>query len=440
VSPERELLKETVVNRPEASKGKLLPFLRILPAVMLFVMGASAAAQSVPPGFTVENYGGALSDGTALAWSPDARLFVGQRNGMVRIIKNGSLLPTPFHSTSVDMAGERGLLGLCLDPDFLSNGYVYIYFTNPSPASHNCVRRLQVSGPGSDVSDGSELPIVDLENLGADLMHMGGAIQFGGDGKLYVAVGDNADANHAQSLTSRFGKILRYNADGSIPGDNPPSISNISGSTSGEFRAIWAAGLRNPFRMAFQPGSVRLYINDVGLDTWEEINDGSAGANYGWVGGSTDGARNVAGMTDPIFQYGHTGPAPTGIAITGGVFYNPGSGQFPSLYVGRYFFADYGGGFIYALDGLGKAEAFLTGATGIVDLAIDPDGALYYLTLQGSPGVHRVSYGTSGDQTGTPVGDTPAPASGATGGGGCGLTGFEPALIFILAALLFRRR
>src|SRR6185295_5874816 len=267
---------------------------------------------------------------------------------------------------------ERGLLGLCVDPDFAANGFVYLYFTNPAPAPHNCVRRLKASGSDPDVSDGTETAIVDLEDLGADTMHNGGAIHFGSDGKLYVAVGDNADANHSQSLNSRFGKILRYNPDGSIPGDNPVSFSNLSGSPAGDFRAIWAVGLRNPFRFAIQPGTARLFINDVGVSTWEEINDGVAGANYGWEGANTDGARAMAGFTDPVFQYGHSGAVPMGKSITGGVFYNPSTLQFPSQYVGKYFFADWGSGFIRVLDPAapGLSGAFLDGASGPVDLSV----------------------------------------------------------------------
>jgi hypothetical protein len=112
--------------------------------------------------------------------------------------------------------------------------------------------------------------------------------------------------------------------------------------------------------------------------------------------------------------------------------------QFPAMYGGRYFFADYGGGFIYSLVGAGNAEAFLTGVAGIVDLAIDPGGSLYYLSLQGNPGVYRVFYGSAGGQPGAPVGSTPAPSSGSGGGGGCGLTGLEPLLLFLLKRGLLR--
>ena len=124
--------------------------------------------------------------------------------------------------------------------------------------------------------DGSEQVLIDLETLGAT-NHNGGSIHFGPDGKLYIAVGENANSSNAQSLSNRLGKMLRINSDGSIPDDNPTTFPNIAGSTSGLNRAIWAVGLRNPYTFSFQPGTGRLHINDVGQNTWEEINVGVAG-------------------------------------------------------------------------------------------------------------------------------------------------------------------
>jgi glucose/arabinose dehydrogenase len=418
--------------------------IRVLAAALVLVLGTTVAAQSVPSGFKVDAQGGPLSDGTALAVAPDGRLFVAQLEGTVRVIKDGALLATPFHTVAVDHpAGtDRGLLGLCLDPGFASNGFVYLYFTNASPAPHNCVRRLQANSPGSDVSDGTEVVIVDLENLGSDTMHNGGGIQFGGDGKLYVAVGDNAVPSFAQSITSRFGKILRYNADGSIPTDNPTTFPGIAGSPVDEFRAIWAVGLRNPFRFAFQPGTMRMMINDVGAASWEEIDSGAAGLNYGWAGGDTDGARGLPDYTDPIFQYGHSGTVPAGRAITGGVFYNPSTLRFPASYAGKYFFADYVAGFIYTLDPAapGTATPFLQGAAGIVDLQVGPDGALYYLDKSGSPGVYRISHeapaAAPNPPAGSPAGSTIDPGHKKS----CGATGLEPLLLIVLLRRFKRRR
>src|SRR5439155_12911459 len=143
-----------------------------------------------------------------------------------------------------------------------------------SPA-HNRVSRFTASG---DVAvAGSETVILELDDLSTASNHNGGAIHFGPDGRLYVAVGENATSANAQTLANRLGKMLRINADGSIPIDNPFSSTAV-----GVNRAIWALGLRNPFTFAIQPGTGRMFINDVGQSTWEEIDDGVAGANYGW--------------------------------------------------------------------------------------------------------------------------------------------------------------
>src|SRR6185436_7604586 len=127
--------------------------------------------------------------------------------------------------------------------------------------------------------------------------------------------------------------------------------------------------------------TLRMYINDVGVSDCEEIDEGGAGLNFGWEGGATDGTRNLPGFSDPIFQYGHSGAAPVGKAITGGVFYNPATAQFPASFVGKYFFSDWGTGFINAIDPAspGTAIPFLEGASAPVDLSVGPDGALYYL-------------------------------------------------------------
>src|SRR5205085_4204792 len=132
----------------------------------------------------------------------------------------------------------------------------------------------------------------------------------------------------------RLGKILRINADGSIPTDNP-----FLSQTTGTNRSIWALGLRNPFTFSFDPVSGRMFINDVGEVTWEEINDGIAGSNYGWP--TTEGYTSDSRFRSPLYAYGHGGGNDLGCAITGGDFYNPSTSQFPAEYAGKYFFADY---------------------------------------------------------------------------------------------------
>src|SRR5215213_10668256 len=154
---------------------------------------------------------------------------------------------------------------------------------------------------------------------------------------------------------------------------------------SGKNRAIWALGLRNPFKFAVKPGTSTIFINDVGEDTWEEINQGAAGANYGWP--IYEGPESDAKYIPPIFAYGHGSTNTTGCSITGGAFYNPATVQFPSGYVGDYFFADFCNGWIRRYDpATDKAMGFATGLGSIVDLDVNKDGSLYYLS-RGNPGL-----------------------------------------------------
>jgi len=341
-------------------------------------------AATLPTGFTESQVGG-LSSPTAMELAPDGRLFVCLQGGQLRVIKNGALLATPFLTLMPNSLGERGLLGVTFDPNFQSNNFVYVYYTATSPSIHNRVSRFTANG---DVAvQGSETVILDLDDLSGATNHNGGAIHFGADSKLYVAVGENANGANSQTLNNRLGKMLRINSDGSIPSDNP-----FFNTATGLNRAIWALGLRNPFTFAFQPGTGRMFINDVGQNTWEEINDGIAMSNYGWP--DTEGATSDSRFRTPLFSYGHGSTSTTGCAIAGGAFYNPTTVQFPSSYVGKYFFADLCGGWIRLFDpGNNTATGFATGINQPVDLKVGPDGSLYYLSI-GAGAVFRVQFPT----------------------------------------------
>ena len=346
---------------------------------------------SLPSGFAETQIAG-LSNPTAMAVHPDGRVFVCQQTGALRVIKNGALLATPFTTLTVNSSGERGLLGIAFDPNYASNRFVYVYYTATSPQIHNRVSRFTADAANEDVAlAGSEVVLMDLETLGAT-NHNGGAIHFGPDGKLYIAVGENANSGNSQVITNRLGKMLRINSDGTIPADNPTTFPNIAGSPSGNNRAIWAVGLRNPFTFNFQPGTGRMHINDVGQSATEEINLGVAGANYGW-GGGCEGTCGVAGMTNPIYTYANDAST---CAIAGGAFYNPTTPTFPAEYLGKYFFADLCGGWLKTIDPLsppaaGTAPSFATGVNQPVDIEVANDGSLYYLA-RGTNSVFRVQY------------------------------------------------
>lgn len=353
------------------------------------------AAQVVQPGFgtPVRQGGGNIASGTAMAFAPDGRIFVAQQTGQVRIINGGAINAANYLTLSVNSADERGLLGVAFDPDYSVNGWFYVFYTL-SGSDTNRVARYQVSAD-PQVSGTTEDVLLDIPTGSLNpAYHNGGAIHFGLDGKLYIAVGEGHSSSNAQNPANVYGKILRLNPDGSIPSDNPTSFQGTATVLPAP-SAVWCIGLRNPFTFAFQPGTGRMFINDVGQNEWEEINEGIQGRNYGWNGGTTDGRRMSASFTDSVYEYPHSGSTPSGNVITGGAFYNPGAVAYPASYVGRYFFADVGSGnFIYVLDpGSGAVAPFVTSANNPVDLDVGPDGALYYLARGGAnPGVYRVPY------------------------------------------------
>jgi glucose/arabinose dehydrogenase len=367
----------------------------------LAISPGAAGAATVPAGFADSVYAGGLTAPTAMAFAPDGRLFVCLQGGQVRVIQNGSLLPTPFLSLSVDSRGERGLLGIAFDPNFDVNHHVYVYYTVPGTPPHNRVSRFTANG--NTAPPGSEVAILELESLSLAQNHNGGAIHFGPDGKLYVAVGENANGANSQTLSNRLGKILRINPDGSIPGDNP-----FVGIAPGVNQSIWAIGLRNPFTFAFHPATGRMFINDVGSVLFEEINDGAAGANYGWP--QTEGPTQNPAFVSPLYAYGHGAGPMTGCAITGGAFYVPPTPNFPAHYLEQYFFADVCSGWINRVNpSTGVATTFAAAIDGPVDLHVGPDGALYYLARStGANGfVGRITSTVSASQ---PVGHVDLPS------------------------------
>ena len=357
---------------------------------------------TVPDGFTDSIFASGFSAATSMAFAPGGRIFVTQQTGAVRVVKNGAQLGPPFLSVTTDSNGERGLLGLAFDPQFVTNRFVYIYYTVPGTPAHNRVSRFTAVAnpdgtPGDTAVPGSEQRILELDNLPTTATnHNGGAIHFGPDGKLYVAVGDGANSANSQTLNNRHGKVLRLNKDGTIPTDNPFFNTAI-----GANRAIWALGLRNPFTFSFQSGSSRMFINDVGSSKFEEINDGLRGRNYGWP--QTEGFFNPSqfpNFTNPIHAYPRGSGEGQGFAITGGAFYNPSVTQFPASFAGDYFFSDFGTGWIRTLDpAAGNTTAHFAGSISQpVDLDVGPDGALYYLE-RGAGRIGRIGFNAPASAT-----------------------------------------
>jgi glucose/arabinose dehydrogenase len=358
--------------------------------LLLFSLSVNPVqAQSYPAGFSQTLVAEGITGPTVVTPTPDGRLFVCQQNGTMRVVKNGTLLPTPFLTVTVDPSGERGLIGLTVDPNFATNQYLYVYYTVPTSGTvtvHNRVSRFTANG--DVVLASSELILLELDPLSGATNHNGGSLAFRPDGKLYIAVGDNANTSHPQTLTNHHGKVLRLNSDGSTPLDNPFPSGNAAQ------RRIWAYGLRNPYTLAVQPGTGRLFVNDVGQSAFEEINDASTGGlNFGWP--AAEGNSSNPAFTNPVYAYPHGSGDGRGCAITGGTFYNPAMLTYPASFSGTYFFQDYCNGWINVLD-LSVIPAvrssFATGTSGqALSITLAPDGYLYFASLAAGA-LYKINY------------------------------------------------
>jgi glucose/arabinose dehydrogenase len=364
------------------------------------VLGPTKAlATTLPSGFSEVAVTSGLSAPTGFDFAPDGRIFICEQvvtstTGRVRVIAaNGNLNPTPFVTIQASTNSERGVLGVALDPNFASNNFVYVYYTTNSnslnaPASpKNRVSRFTANG--DVVVPGSELILLDLIPSDAG-NHNGGCIKFGVDGTLYISAGDGgANSNNSQNRANLAGKILRINKDGSIPSDNP-----YFGNSQGFRQEIWCYGLRNPWRFNFQPNTNALFIGDVGQNTWEEIDIGTPGGNFGWP--TAEGNSSNPAFTNPIFTYNHNA---SGASITGGDFYE--GTTFPAEYSGTYFYGDYVDGYIrrLTLDANNVVIAddpFATNVQGPVDIEYHNNDLYYSAVNIGA--LMRITYSAGGNR------------------------------------------
>jgi glucose/arabinose dehydrogenase len=393
---------------------KCAAFALMITAVVVPVVNFAApkvSAATVPAGF-VDSPVATPGASTGIVGLPDGTVLVLVQSGSVELIRGDVLLPVPALTMSLSPCngGERGLLGVAVDPNFRANGFIYLYFTHPAMAPGDCVNRAsRFTMSGDAIDPNSEVILVDNISSNAG-NHNGGDLEIGSDGFLYISVGDaGADPrarpganNAAQDLSLLNGKILRV-----VPSTGEPAPGNpISGAGSASCRVrgnlpstattscqeLYAWGLRNPFRFAFDPntGPNRFFINDVGQSTHEEVDLGGIGLNYGWpiregfcpIGQSMPCAPASAGFTDPITDY----PRTLGQVITASAFIP--NGHWPAEFDGGYLFADAGSGnmWLRRADGsINYAAPFATGLQGIADMAFVTTGdsiALYY-TLTG---------------------------------------------------------
>ena len=411
----------------------------LLVGVLSFFIYAKPAttATTLPSGFKDELLVTSVRNPTALAFTPDGRMLVAAQSGRLRLYKNGTLLSTAALNISGKICSnwERGLLGVAVDPNFSTNHYVYLFYTynksglcpQGAPANpDNPVHRVSRFVMAGDTADPATEKVL-LDNIPSpNGNHNAGDLGFGKDGYLYASVGDGgcdyAGDSGCQALNDAprdrhvlLGKIMRITRDGAIPPGNPYTGSdsarcNLTGRTDPgkNCQETFARGLRNPFRFAFDPDAsgTRLFINDVGQDRWEEIDLGTAGADYGWniceaahdnVDRPGEEDCITGPYTPPIHEYNHT----TGCAsATGGAFV-PNDPSWPASYHNSYLFGDYVCNKIFELKpkqggGFTQSEfASGLGAAGPIAMAFGPSGsgkALYYTTYANGGEVHRIPY------------------------------------------------
>ncbi len=375
---------------------------------------------------------------TALAFLPDGALLVSTQGGTLRVIRDGALKAASALDLSSRLCrnSERGLLGVAVDPDFAQAPYVYLFYTfnkygscannQPGTSPVNRVSRFSYDPATDKVSLASELVLLDnILSLAGN--HNGGDLHFGGDGMLYVSVGDSgcqldnaglcAGGNGNALYTSILsGKMLRILRDGRIPTSNPlvgmtgavrcaapGTTPNYVLNNQQRCTEIFAWGLRNPFRFAFRPGTSEFFINDVGQNRWEEIDRGQRGANYGWNtregfcarNSTTDCGPAPAGLTNPIYAYGRDNGC---VSITGAAFVPDGA--FGPDMNGAYLYGDYGCGTIFKLTSSGgtfSATPFVTelGSSSVVSMRFGPSAtgqSLYYTTYAEGGEVRRIDY------------------------------------------------
>ena len=322
------------------------------------------------------------------------RLFVVEQGGSIRIVRNGVIEEPPFLNVSsrITSGGEQGLLGLAFHPSYVTNGHLYVNYTDT--LGHTQVVRYTVSADPDVADSTSAFPILTVQQPYAN--HNGGMIAFGPDDMLYVGMGDGGSGGdphgHGQNRMTLLGDMLRLDVDGgspyAIPADNP-----FSGSLS-VANEIWASGLRNPWRFSFDALTGDLYIGDVGQDAWEEIAfqpaSSSGGENYGWAAMESthcyppNTSCSTTGLTLPVHEYDHG----DGCAVTGGYVYR-GSDS-PALQ-GRYFFADACGSWLRSfvmVSGEARGLQDHTDSAGpvsaIVSFGEDGSGELYVVSHGGS--------------------------------------------------------
>lgn len=404
-----------------------VPFALACALVVLMVLVVTPAPAQPPAGFTNEVLKSGLTAPTSIAFLPDGRLLILQKTGQILIAdtQDNPLVTAPYMTiTNIDAGEERGLLAIVLDPLFgVSNDYFYVYYMPGTPQHARVARFTHQENSGGLSSTGdlaSEFVLwEDTEDYFAKF-HYGGGLDFGPDGTIFFTVGEHNMPSLAQDLSRPNGKILRFNSDGTIPGDNYGMSDGPGGAI---YDYIWSYGLRNPFRAKWDFTYGKMFIGEVGGNdnsiSREDVHLATLsnpGTNYGWPDceGYCDNPDfplcDCVVDDDPLFSYPHNG---AGASVTGGFVYR--GSLFPSSYQGVYFFGDYTKKFIryLTLDAGGNTVTgdfdFDMDSGSVIFLGEGLDGAIYYTTYSGK--VQRIVY-DSGNLAPTITSKSATPTSG----------------------------
>jgi glucose/arabinose dehydrogenase len=326
----------------------------------------------------------------------DARLFVVEQGGHIRIVQNGAIATTPFLNIAqkISAGGERGLLGLAFDPQYAANGYFYVYFTATN--GDITVERYKVSADNPNIADPTSSTAVITIPHQQFINHNGGQLAFGPDGYLYIGTGDGGGGGdplgNGQAGRTLLGKLLRLDVS-TLPYKIPPTNPFIN--SSSRAAEIWAYGLRNPWRFSFDAPSSKLFIGDVGQNAREEINvadNAASGLNYGW--NVTEGMLcynattcDKTGLTMPAIDHAHPGA----ISITGGYVYR--GSAIPELQ-GTYFYGDFAQGwvksFVYAGGAATEQKDWAALQTSsLASFGVDSTGEIHIVSLNGT--IYRIT-------------------------------------------------
>lgn len=347
--------------------------------VVGFLIATGATAADLPPGFSGTLLSNDLFRPTAMDFGPNGEIWITGKHGQLWIYRGGSLIRAG--RISVDLEGERGIGGIALDPDYATNGHVWLYYTVPAPRPHNRLSRFK--NAGDRLAD--ETVMVDGPPLQSPY-HNGGCIRFAPDKTLFLTLGDDEQESVAQDTHDLRGKVLHLDRNGRPAPDNP-FLDGIGGDPR-----VWAYGFRNPWRFSVQPGTGNLFIGDVGGDFWEEIDLGVRGGNFGWPLIEGPQPPGQPGYIYPLYSYPHD-PL-LGSAVIGGDHARAGS--FAPEYEGNYFFADHTSGRLFRmrLDANNtplSTEAWATGLNLPTEVRFGPDGSLYYLAFNAGE-IWRIAY------------------------------------------------